>query len=351
MAKEGEDFLKEYVIAVDAMGGDNAPEAIVSGAMEALRQFPDIRLMIYGPREPICALTAGAADVAERFCVIDAPDVIGMHESPTMAVRSKKNSSLVQAMLSVKEGVAQAVVSAGSTGAIVAGGILRMGRIQGIERPALAPLVPGKNKQYLLLDVGATPDCQPRYLEQFGLMGAIYMKQVLGISDPGVYLANIGTEEEKGDQRTKDAYQLMKAQSAYRFGGNVEAREMPTGDADVVVCDGFVGNVILKYTEGLASALFGQIKAALNGSLRGKVGGLLVKPVLKQFKDSLSADEHGGAPLLGCKGAIIKAHGNSNQTAIKNAIGQARKMVAGDVAALIEQRLGALSTKGQSDGE
>lgn len=338
--------MAEYIIAVDAMGGDHAPEEIVKGALMALGRFSDIRMLLFGPKARIEALLGDAPDARSRAEVFDAPDVIDMHEAPMMAVRKKLNSSLVQAMLAVKESRAQAVVSAGSTGAILAGGVLRIGRIAGLDRPALAPLVPGRKKPFLLIDGGANADCQPEYLEQFGLMGSIYMRQVMDIERPNVCLANIGEEPEKGNKLAKEAFGLMQTQFAYHFGGNVEAREISHGQADVVVCDGFVGNIILKYTEGLASALTGMLKDEMTSGTRAKLGALLMKPALKSFKNKMNYEEHGGAPLLGVKGAVIKAHGSSNATALMNAIGQARRMVEGDVVGRIERGLQQLSPKG-----
>ena len=327
-------------IAVDAMGGDNAPRAICEGVLQALREMPDIAVTLCGPESDLRPLLAGSDDVAARLTVLDAPEVISMHESPTLAVRRKVNSSMVKAMLEVKEGRCQAFVSAGSTGAVLAGGILRVGRIRGIDRPALAPVLPGRNHPFLLIDSGANVDCQPSYLNQFGLMGSIYMEKVMGVKNPSVGLVNIGTEEEKGNQQVKDAHKLMAAQSVYRFTGNLEARDVPTGDTDVAVCDGFVGNVILKYTEGLASALTGMLKdSIMAGGLRGKIGGLLLKPAMHAFKNRMNYEEHGGAPLLGVNGAMVKAHGSSSAHAFKNAIRQARLMVEKDVAGTIKTEL------------
>jgi len=335
-------------IAVDAMGGDNAPRAICEGVLQALREMPDIAVALCGPEGEIRPLLQGADDVAARLSVIDAPEVISMHESPTLAVRRKTDSSMVRAMLEVKEGRAQAFVSAGSTGAVLAGGILRVGRIRGIDRPALAPVLPGRNHPFLLIDSGANVDCQPEYLNQFGLMGSIYMEKVMGVASPGVGLVNIGAEEEKGNQQAKDAHRLMAAQPVYRFTGNVEARDVPTGDTDVVVCDGFVGNVILKYTEGLASALTGMLKdSIMAGGLRGKIGGLLLKPAMRAFKNRMNYEEHGGAPLLGVNGAMVKAHGSSSALAFKNAVRQARLMVERDVAGTIRSELERLVPDGE----
>ena len=327
-------------IAVDAMGGDNAPKAICEGAVMALREMNDIAVILCGDEARVRPCLGDVSDVSDRLSVLHCSEEITMHESPTVAVRRKKDSSMVRGMLEVKEGRAQAFVSAGSTGAVLAGGILRVGRIRGIDRPALCPVLPGRNHPFLLIDSGANVDCQPEFLNQFGLMGSIYMEKVLGVANPSVGLVNIGAEEEKGNQQVKAAFALMKAQSAYRFAGNLEARDVPTGDIDVAVCDGFVGNVILKYTEGLAGALTGMLKdSILSGGLRGKIGGLLLKPAMHEFKQRMNYEEHGGAPLVGVDGAVVKAHGSSSPLAFKNAIRQARRMVEGDVSGTIRREL------------
>ena len=335
--------MSEYVIALDAMGGDQAPDAIVAGAIAALRRFEDIRVLLAGPEARLRALLADAEDVLDRVEILPAEDVILMDESPMLAVRRKVNSSMVQAMLAVREGRAGAVVSAGNTGALLAGGMLRIGRIPGIERPALAPVIPGVKKPFLLIDAGANVDCQPRYLEQFGLMGSVYMHSVMGVERPAVGLVNIGAEAEKGNKLTKETYQLMKAQTSYFFAGNAEARDIPTGDFDVVVADGFDGNIILKYTEGLAAAMMGMLKANLMASKVSKIGAALSRPAFRKFKRSMDYNAYGGAPLLGVEGAVIKAHGASGETAIMNALRQARDMLSGDVAGKIREGLSGLS--------
>jgi glycerol-3-phosphate acyltransferase PlsX len=300
--------MAEYVVAVDAMGGDNAPGEIIKGCLMATQRMPDVRILLSGAPEIVEPQIKGAA----RVELIPASEVIGPHEAPLIAVRKKHDSSMVKCALAVKEGKAQAMVSAGSTGAILACGILRIGRIQGIDRPALAPVIPGSKKPFLLIDCGANVDCQPEYLRQFGLMGSVYMEKVMGVKEPLVRLANIGEEPEKGSRLYKEAYQLMEAQTAYGFGGNIEAREIPTGAADVVVADGFDGNLLLKYTEGMAIALTSVLKDELLSSFRTKLGAMLVKPALRAFKGRLDSEQHGGAPLLGVAGAVVKAHGNSN---------------------------------------
>ena len=324
--------MQKYTIAVDAMGGDNAPAAIVAGCHEALREMDDIHILLCGPEEELRSQLKDAGNLTDRITIVHAPDVISMHEAPMMAVRKKTDSSIVRAMLEVKNGSAQAFVSAGSTGAVLAGGMIRIGRIRGIDRPALAPVIPGKNHPFLLIDSGANVDCQAEYLVQFGMMGSIYMEKVMGVKNPKVGLVNIGVEEEKGNQMSKKAFGLMKEQKVFNFVGNVEAREVPTGDVDVIACDGFDGNIILKYTEGLASALTGVLKEELlGGGLKEKIGALLIKPALKRFKGRLDSEEHGGAPLLGVNAPMIKAHGSSEARGIKNALRQARTMIEGDV--------------------
>ncbi|MBR3272474.1 MAG: phosphate acyltransferase PlsX [Clostridia bacterium] len=335
--------MSEYTIALDAMGGDQAPDAIVAGAIAALKRFGDIRVILAGPQKRLEELVSGADEVRDRLEILPADEVIQMDESPMLAVRHKINSSMVQAMLAVREGRAGAVVSAGNTGALLAGGMLRIGRIAGIERPALAPVIPGVNKPFLLIDAGANVDCQPRYLVQFGLMGSVYMRSVMNVERPAVGLVNIGAEAEKGNRLTKETYQLMQAQTSYYFAGNVEARDVPSGDFDVVVADGFDGNIILKYTEGLASAMMGMLKSDLNASRVTKLGAALSRPAFRKFKRSMDYNAYGGAPLLGVEGAVIKAHGASGETAIMNALRQARTMLAGDVAGKILDGLSGLS--------
>lgn len=329
--------MSKYTIAIDAMGGDNAPNAVVEGAIQALKQWNDIEILLAGPEEKLNELLQDAGDVKDRISIIPADEVISMDEAPVLQVRRKKNSSMVQAMLAVKEGRAQAMISAGSTGAVLAGSILRIGRIKGISRPALGPILPGRSNPFILVDSGANVDCTPEYLLNFGLMGSVYMKSVMGVENPRVGLVNIGAEAEKGNELTKKTYQLMQEQTLYNFAGNCEARDIPTGDYDVVVADGFDGNIILKLTEGLASTLIGMMKESMMKDTRSKVGALLVKPALKEFKKKLDYEEHGGAPLLGVEGAVVKAHGSSNGKAFCNAIRQARTMIETDMVGVLRE--------------
>lgn len=339
-----------YTIAVDAMGGDNAPGAIVEGCLLALRRFQDVRILLAGPEKTLEPLLTDAQDVRDRLEILPAADVIDPHEAPVMAVRRKTDSSMVRCALAVKEGQAQAMVSAGSTGALLACGMLRVGRIPGIDRPALATVLPGVKKPFLLLDCGANVDCQPDYLRQFGLMGSIYMQCVLGVKNPRVCLTNIGEEPEKGNRVAKEAHQLMSAQRVYQFCGNIEGREIPSGDADVVVADGFDGNLILKYTEGLSGALVGMLKEELMKSTRSKLGALLIKPALRGFKARMDYEQYGGAPLLGVRGVVFKAHGSSGAQALMNAVRQARAMLEGDVLSRLERDVARL-TKNEEEEE
>lgn len=318
-------------IALDAMGGDNAPRATCEGAAAALRAMEDVSILLFGRLADMREALSGLEYDQGRLELIDAPEVIDMHEPPMLAVRRKANSSMVLGMLSLREGRAQAFVSAGSTGALLAGGMTRLGRIQGVERPALAPVLPSRKGPFMLIDSGANVDCQPEYLLRFGLMGAVYMERVLGVKAPRVGLVNIGTEKEKGNQLSRAAHELMAAQRQYQFIGNVEAREIMAGEVDVLVADGFDGNIILKHTEGLAKAMMGMLKDEMRRDLRSKLGALLLKPALYAFRDKLDYESHGGAPLLGVEGALIKAHGSSSARAIQNAIAQARTMALGRV--------------------
>lgn len=330
-------------IIVDAMGGDLAPQVNVQGAIDALREFSDISITLVGQEDAITACMENCEDVKDRLAIVHAPEVITTNEHPVMALRKKPNSSIVVGMNMVRQKEAEAFVSAGSTGALMAGAMFKIGRIEGIDRPALAPVLPAPGRPLLLIDAGANVDCHPEWLVQFGLMGSVYMEKVMGVKAPEVGLINIGEEAEKGDDLTKKTYALMAAEQPYKFIGNVEAREILSGKADVLACDGFVGNVVLKYTEGMASMFFGQVKKSLMTSVRGKIGALLAKPAFKQLKGMMDSTEVGGAPLLGVEGAVIKAHGNSNARAMFCAIRQARKMVEQDVVGITRREVANLT--------
>ncbi len=307
-------------VAVDAMGGDNAPMETVKGAVEALNGDKRVKVFLVG-REPVVReeLKKYAYD-QERLGVIHAEEVIETGEPPVMAIRKKKDSSIVKCMNLVKSGECDALVSAGSTGAVLVGGQVIVGRIKGVERPPLAPIIPNVKGVSLLLDCGANVDARPSQLLQFAKMGSIYMESVVGIKNPRVGLVNIGVEEEKGNALTKEAYPLLKNCPEINFVGNVEARDIPMGAADVLVCEAFAGNIVLKMLEGVSDALIGKIKAGMMSSLKSKIGALLVKPALKRTLKSFSTEEYGGAPLLGLNGLVVKTHGSSKAVEIRNSI-------------------------------
>jgi len=309
-------------VVVDAMGGDNAPEAPVKGAVEALGEVSNLNVILTGRTDDINRELGKYTYDKERISIVHADDVIGFDEPPVMAIRKKKNSSIVVGMNLVKHGDADAFVSAGSTGAILVGGQFVVGRIKGVERSPLAPLIPTAKGPALLIDCGANVDARASHLVQFAKMGSIYMKYVAGVKNPRVAIVNIGAEEEKGNMLVKETYPLLKECTDINFTGSIEARDIPKGDADVIVCEAFVGNVILKLYEGLASTLIGKVKEGLMSTLRSKIGALLIKSALKKTLKQFDTSEQGGAPLLGLNGLVVKAHGSSGSLEIKQAIKQ-----------------------------
>ena len=301
----------KVIIALDAMGGDYAPVETVHGAVDAVAEHPEIKVLLVGKQDEIEKELQKYSYNKENIEVVNATEIIEMGEVPTKAIREKKDSSLVVAMKLVHDGQADAVVSAGSTGAILVGGQLVVGRIKGIKRPALAPFLPSKKGFSLLIDCGANVDARPEHLVQFAQMGTVYFENVMGKKNPTVGIVNIGTEEEKGNQLVKETYPLLKECEGINFIGSVEAREIASGGADILVCEAFVGNVILKFFEGVALTFLGCIKEGLMSSLRTKLGALMVKPALKGLVKTFDVSSQGGAPLLGLKGLVVKAHGNS----------------------------------------
>ena len=314
---------KKFVrVAVDAMGGDLAPAEPVKGAVQALEDRKNLHITLVGKEEVIRGELAKYKYPEERLEILDAREVIEMAEPPVNAIRKKKDSSIVRGLRLVKEGTCDAFVTAGSSGATLAGGQLLVGRIRGIERPPLAPIMPTAKGPVLLVDCGANMDARPSQLVQFAQMGSIYMRNMAGIENPRVALVNVGAEEEKGNALVKEVYPLLKECEGINFIGNIEARDIPAGDADVVVCDAFVGNVILKLYEGLASMLLHKIKEALMSTLRSKIGALMIKPALKGLLKDFDITSYGGAPMLGLRGLVVKTHGNSEAVEIRNAIEQ-----------------------------
>ena len=323
-------------IFLDVMGGDEAPKCTVEGAFEALRANPELKLTLAGVQSQIEPLLTQCDDIRDRFSVLDTPEIITNHDAPVMAVRQKKQSGIVKGMLAVREGEADGFVSAGSTGAVLAGGMFRLGRIEGVERPALAPLLPNGKDFFCLIDCGANVDCLPAYLPQFGIMGSAYMRLMRDKKEPRVGLVNIGAEAEKGNALAKAAYPLME-KAPIHFIGNVEGRDITADLADVVVSDGFSGNLILKFMEGVAGTLLGIIKKEMMADFRGKLGGAIAKPAFRRVKKIMDYTEVGGAPLLGVNGVVVKAHGSSNAHAIACAIRQAVLMAQKDVPGAIRE--------------
>ena len=313
--------MSEWIkVAVDAMGGDNAPVETVKGAVEAVNESGKIRVYLVGQQDALEKELARYTYQKEQIEVVHASEIIETAEPPVMAIRKKKDSSLVKALNLVKDGTCDAFVSAGSTGATLVGGQVIVGRIKGVERPPLAPLIPTAAGCSLLIDCGANVDARASHLVQFARMGSIYMEYVMGVKNPRVGLVNIGAEEEKGNALVKETFPLLKNCPDINFIGSVEARDVPAGAADVVVCEAFVGNVLLKTYEGVGLTLISKVKEGMMTSLRSKIGALLVKPALKTTLKAFALEQYGGAPLLGLKGLVVKTHGSSKANEIKNSI-------------------------------
>lgn len=305
-------------IVVDAYGGDNAPSEVIKGCVMAANEL-DVQIILTGKEREITELLKEENYPADRITIKNAEEVITNDDSPVSAIRTKKDSSMVVALNTVKENEADAIVSAGNTGAYFAGAFRILGRIKGVKRPALATFVPNVISGSIVLDVGANTDCKPEHLLQFARMGSLYAEKVLKIENPRVALVNIGAEEGKGDELSKTTYQLL-SESELNFTGNIEARRIPFGDADVIVCDGFVGNVVLKLMEGMAQAMFGMLKEVFMGNILTKLSYLILKPGLRNLKKKVDYAEYGGAPILGMDAAVIKTHGSAKAKAFYNAI-------------------------------
>lgn len=310
------------VVALDAMGGDNAPSEMVKGAVDAVNARNDIKVILVGKEDVINKELSEYTYNKEQVQIKNATEVIETAEHPVAAIKRKKDSSMVVGLHLVKDGEAEAFVSAGNSGALLTGGLGIVGRIRGIERAPFGTLFPVKSGVALLADSGANVDCRPSHLVQFAKMGSIYMEKVVGIKNPRVAIVNVGAEEEKGNALVKETMPLLKECEDINFIGSIEARNIPNGDADVIICDGFVGNVILKLYEGLASTLVSVIKGGLMSTLRSKIGAVLALPALKKTLKAFDASEYGGAPLLGLKGLVVKTHGSAKAGEVRNTIFQ-----------------------------
>ncbi len=322
-------------IAVDGMGGDNAPDVVLAGISQAIIKDPNLNIIITGPENVV---KAAAEENPSRVEAVVTTEVIAMDEHPANAVREKKDSSIVVGCKLVKEGRAQGFFSAGSTGACMAAATLYIGRVKGVSRPAIASILPSPVAPVVLTDVGANADVKPEYLLQFAQMASIYAQKMLKVKNPRVGLLNIGEEETKGSMLAQEAYILLK-EKLIGFAGNAEGNDILKGKFDVVVTDGFTGNVVLKTIEGAAGMLFGELKNMLSASFSRKLGAAMIMSGLKELKQTFSADEVGGAPLLGVSGSCIIGHGSSNAKAIANGIAASAKYVREDVTGIIAQNV------------
>ncbi|WP_343208900.1 phosphate acyltransferase PlsX [Anaerolentibacter hominis] len=311
---------KKITVALDAMGGDNAPGEIIKGAMEAIGEQKEIGVILVGKEDVINRELSQYTYDKSQVEIVNASEEISNEEAPVMAIRTKKDSSIVVGLGLVKKGEADAFVSAGCTGAVLVGGQLIVGRIRGVERPPLAPLIPTSKGVSLLIDCGANVDARPSHLVQFARMGSIYMEHVMGVRKPRVAIVNIGAEAEKGNALVKETYPLLEQCEDINFIGNIEARDIPSGAADVIVCEAFVGNVILKLYEGIGGVLIHTVKKGMMSTFKSKMGALLCKSALKESLKAFDIDQYGGAPMLGLKGLVVKTHGSSKALEVKNTI-------------------------------
>lgn len=314
--------MPDFTVAVDAMGGDNAPYEIIKGAVDAVNGNPKIKVILVGVEDTINNVLKDMTYKKEQIEIVDAPEIIATEDPPVLSIRKKKKSSIVIGQTLVKEGKADGFVSSGSTGAVLVGAQLIVGRLKGVERPPLAPLIPTKKGFSLLLDCGANVDARPSHLLQFAKLGSIYMEYCMGVKNPTVGILNIGAEEEKGNMLVKETFPLLKACPDINFVGSVEARDVPYGGVDVIVCEAFAGNVFIKTFEGTGGLLLGEVKSVLKSSPVTMIGAALIQKALKKTLKKYDAHEYGGAPMLGLNGLVVKSHGSAKAKEICTSINQ-----------------------------
>ncbi|HSW64740.1 MAG TPA: phosphate acyltransferase PlsX [Dissulfurispiraceae bacterium] len=330
-------------VALDAMGGDYAPDVTVAGAIEAVTEF-DFEVILVGDRQRLQETLAGKKYPQNKLTIFHASETVGMDEAPAVALRKKKDSSMRRAVELVRDGNAGAVVSAGNSGVMMATSLFVLGKLPNVDRPAIAAIMPAMNGFFVLVDAGANVDCKPENLHEFAYMGNAYYQAIFNIPSPRIALISIGEEDTKGNELTKEAFRLLK-NANLNFTGNIEGKDIFTGGADVFVCDGFIGNVVLKVSEGLADTIIKMLKREIASAVTGKLGYLMLKPAIKKFKKRTDYDEYGGAPLLGINGTSIISHGRSSSRAIKNALRVAAEMSRKRVHERISEQLHAMSCK------
>jgi len=330
-------------VALDAMGGDFAPEVTIAGAVEAVNEY-DIEVILVGDRQQLTESLSGKRHPSHKISIVHSTEVVAMTESPAIALRKKKNSSIRVALELVKSNLADAAVSAGNSGVAMATSLFILGKLPNVDRPAIAAIMPSLTGFFVLIDAGANVDCKPENLMQFALMGNAYYKAIFDVPDPLVSLLSIGEEDTKGNELTKEVFKLLK-QSGINFTGNIEGKDIFSGNADVIVCDGFIGNIVLKVSEGLAETILKMLKREIINATTGKLGYLMIKPAIRNFRKRTDYSEYGGAPLLGINGTCIISHGRSSSKAIKNAIRVSAEMANKKVHENIAHTLGEYAQK------
>lgn len=336
-------MVQKVRVAIDVMGGDYAPLEPIKGAVKALEKDPNLEIILVGNKPQIQSVIRNNKLPAAGFEIVEAKEVIETSENPVKAIRTKKDSSLVKALELVRDGEADAFISSGNSGAIMVGAQTILGKIKGITRPTFAPIIPTSNGPATIVDSGANMDARPDFLTQWAVLGSVYMQLMFDIPAPRVAIVNVGAEEDKGNKLVKETFPLLKEMDNINFTGSIESRNIPSGDADVIVCDAFVGNAIVKMYEGVAKTLISEIKKAITSSFPSKIGSLLVKGQLKSMMKTYDVNNYGGAAVLGLNGLVIKTHGNAKEAAFASAFGQVSKLVRGNITGKIKEQFAKMS--------